>query len=243
MRPHQPLPRRRRERALARDPGPLREVPREARLRAERVPRLPVAAVATGGLDAPLRRRHGADRVAARGRARDDRGRRLDGQRVLLLPRRARLLGAQADARSGQRRPHHARLQAGRDHAAPARDPRLRARADGGAGRARGGRSRRAARARPERRGPLGRDRDRGDVQLHEPHGARDGDAAEPRVPRAWRAEAATPGVRLAPWGQASARPWWSGSAAPAARGVRPRIDADRARPRTLQARWEGRRV
>ena len=42
----------------------------------------------------------------------------------------------------------------------------------------------RAARARAERRGHLGRDRDRVDVQLHEPHGARHGDAAEPRVPR-----------------------------------------------------------
>ena len=58
-----------------------------------------MASVATGGLARALRRRHGADGVAARGRARDDRGRGVDGQRVLVLPRRTWLFGAEAATR------------------------------------------------------------------------------------------------------------------------------------------------
>ena len=46
-----------------------------------------------------------------------------------------------------------------------------------------------AARARPERRGHLGRDRDRGDVQLHEPHGARRPGCSRTPSTTPWRAE------------------------------------------------------
>ena len=56
------------------------------------------------------------------------------------------------------------------------------------------GRARRAARPRALRHGRVGRDRGRGDVQLHEPPGAGDRADAQPRVPRARARRAAAAG-------------------------------------------------
>ena len=68
---------------------------------------------------------HEAHAGPERRRARDDRGRRLDGQRLPLLPRRARRGAARGAGRPDHGRPDHARLAPrGRPRRAPARDLR-----------------------------------------------------------------------------------------------------------------------